>query len=487
MENGPSFKKPAFRGRLALIFVLVSMFLMLEAENISAQTAVAGNSGPICAGEAVVLYETGGDAVSWVWSSSGNALFDDHTLQSPTATGAVDGEVFTVRITDAVGSTAEATTRVTVFSAVPERPGQITGSETQCGGTTGVIYSIIEMTTATEYLWEVPDGIEITSGQGTASITVNIGPQAPASGTIRVYAINPCGASFPRSKNLTVIQMPAAAGPITGSAVFTPGTAGVSYSVDPIEGATGYLWAYSGAGVTINGNGSSSVTLDFASDATAGQLSVRGNNDCGDGAASYLDLISGEKILSLSSVFLEGLYSGSGIMSQAWNETGPQWPAGVADHISVELRDATNYSTVVWSLSDLPLSISGTAEINIPAAHSGSYYITIRHRNSIETTTAVPVSFDNSSIAYAFDSSSRAYGGNLKRIDETIDHYVIYGGDTNNDGIVDALDLIGTENSAIAFSSGYQSNDLNGDGIVDALDLILVENNALHFVRAIYP
>ena len=77
-------------------------------------TCSASNSGPVCAGDDVMLYETGGDAVSWLWSSDGAATFNDNTLQNPTASGAVDGEIFTVTVTDANGCTSTCTTTVTV-------------------------------------------------------------------------------------------------------------------------------------------------------------------------------------------------------------------------------------------------------------------------------------------------------------------------------------------------------------------------------------
>jgi len=387
MEEVLSFIDGAYRRRTTVAFVTTGLLLICQAHTILAQTAVASNSGPICAGGTVKLYETGGNAESWEWSSSGTAVFNDRTLQNPTATGVTDGEVFTVRIRDDDDDddkdddddVVTATTVVKVFAAIPPRPGVVTGDETQCVYATGAVYSISPVATATSYLWEVPTGVVITSGQGTVSITVTIGPTAPAEGTIRVYAINACGTSTPaRSKNLNVTQLPSAAGPITGSSSFTAGATGVPYSVSQIALATSYTWSYSGTGVTINGNGSNSVTLDFSSGATAGQLSVRGTSICGEGIASSLDLTAAAKRLTLSSVLLEGLYSGAGTMRQAWNATGPQYAAGVADHITVELRDANNYSTVVWSLPDVSLSVSGTAEINTPAAHSGSYYITVR-------------------------------------------------------------------------------------------------------------
>jgi hypothetical protein len=78
------------------------------------------NNGPICAGDNVSLSETGGGAVIWLWSSNGAATFNDATLQNPTASGAVDGEIFSVLITDINGCTSTCTTTVTVQSCAQE-------------------------------------------------------------------------------------------------------------------------------------------------------------------------------------------------------------------------------------------------------------------------------------------------------------------------------------------------------------------------------
>jgi len=485
MEETEFLKTTALPRRPAVTISLIAMMLVLGTQESIAQTAVASNSGPVCTGGTVTLYETGGSAVSWLWSSSGTAVFNDRNLQNPVATGVVNGEIFTVQITDADGNTALATTTVIVYSLPPARPGQVTGEDNQCRNAVGVVYSISPVVNATSYLWEVPAGVEITSGQGTLSITVNIGPSAPASGTIRVYAINACGTSTPhRSKDLNVTDPLAAPGSITGSSTFTYGATGVPYSVGAVTGATSYIWSYSGTGVTINGNGSNNVTLDFSSSASAGQLSVRGINACGEGSASSLELTAAAKALLLSSVVLEGLYSGAGTMRQARNATGPQYAAGVADHITIELHDAVNYATVVWSLPDVPLSTSGMAEINIPAVHSGSYYITVRHRNSIATTTALPVSFAGTSISYLYSAPSAVFGGNLKVSADN--YYLIYGGDANQDGSVDTRDYVPVVNDASRYTTGFTFTDLDGNGSVDTGDYVIMVNNGFRYVRARY-
>ncbi|MEI7726565.1 MAG: BNR-repeat neuraminidase N-terminal domain-containing protein, partial [Bacteroidota bacterium] len=102
---------------------------------------------------------------------------------------------------------------------------------------------------------------------------------------------------------------------------------------------------------------------------------------------------------------LQGLYNGSGVMRTAWDQAGPHWGTGVADHIAVELHDAApgNYASILYTASDVALSTSGQASAFIPAGLSGTYYITVKHRNGLPTVIAAPVSFAGTSVNYAFD------------------------------------------------------------------------------------
>jgi hypothetical protein len=191
------------------------------------------------------------------------------------------------------------------------------------------------------------------------------------------------------------------------------------------------------------------------------------------------------KTLNLTSVMLEGLYDGGGTMRQAWNAFGPQWPAGVADHITVELHDAASYATIVYTATDVPLSTNGTATVTVPAIYSGSYYITIKHRNSVETTTASVVSFAGNTINQSFGAPAKVYGGNLG---VSLDgYYLIYGGDVNQDGIVDTGDMNEVDNGSTAILIGYNAADVNGDGIVDTSDMNTVDNNSTAIVMVKLP
>ncbi|MBK7215193.1 MAG: PKD domain-containing protein, partial [Bacteroidales bacterium] len=190
------------------------------------------------------------------------------------------------------------------------------------------------------------------------------------------------------------------------------------------------------------------------------------------------------KILNLT-VYLQGLYAGGGTMNQASSGSGPQFPGTTADQISVELHNALTYSLIEFSNPFVNLNTNGSAVVLIPSFFSGSYYVTIRHRNSIETTTATPVSFLAPSLNYAFNLQSKAYGNNLFATSDG--RYLIYAGDVDQDGIVDSSDMIPADNDVSTFVTGYVVTDINGDGLVDSSDMILIDNNSGNFIGTVLP
>lgn len=190
------------------------------------------------------------------------------------------------------------------------------------------------------------------------------------------------------------------------------------------------------------------------------------------------------KTLNLT-LYLEGLYDGGGMMHPVMDESGVHWGATIADKLTIELHDAGNYSTIVYSASNVDLNTNGTASVTLPSAISGNYYLTIRHRNSIETVSGSPLSFAASTVTYNFDSASKAFGGNLKSMPSG--YWVIFGGDVNQDGLVDSGDMIPVDNDATGFATGYLDTDLNGDGLVDSGDMILLDNNSAAFVSSVKP
>lgn len=124
------------------------------------------------------------------------------------------------------------------------------------------------------------------------------------------------------------------------------------------------------------------------------------------------------------------------------------------------------------------------------ASFASSYYLQIKHRNSIQIWSANPVTFDflSGSLRYDFTlSADSAYGSNQVQVDSTPLRFAMYSGDVNQDDIIDGTDTQLIDNDAAAFVSGYVVTDVNGDDFVDATDAALAGNNADNFIGAITP
>ncbi|HMS65869.1 MAG TPA: hypothetical protein PKD83_11530 [Ignavibacteria bacterium] len=151
-----------------------------------------------------------------------------------------------------------------------------------------------------------------------------------------------------------------------------------------------------------------------------------------------------------------------------WNGTSM-----IPDTVNVELRNSTFPYALVDQSKEV-VNSKGYATYEFYNAPSGSYYIVLKQRNSLETWSSVPVTM-NAAGNYYYDfttSASQAFGNNtiLKS-----GLYCDYSGDVNQDGIVDAGDLALIENEQ--GNSGYLPEDLTGDDFVDGSDISLVENN----------
>lgn len=172
--------------------------------------------------------------------------------------------------------------------------------------------------------------------------------------------------------------------------------------------------------------------------------------------------------------FLEGFYDGAGLMKAVVDPIN--YPT-ITDTILVLLASSNSPYTVVDSIKGI-LEINGTCNVILsPSLYGNSYYLIIKHRNSLTTWSAAPVVFNSSSVNYNFATgAAQAFGNNQKNAGTGI--YAIISGDINQDGVVNQSDFLLGENYASLFLSGYLPGDLNGDGIIESADISLLENNA---------
>jgi hypothetical protein len=214
---------------------------------------------------------------------------------------------------------------------------------------------------------------------------------------------------------------------------------------------------------------------------------IRAVNASGNSAYSNeaLIIIATSKNLIISDFFLQGLYIGEGTMRKAQDETGDYYPGNIADVVTIELHNATSYGMLEFSVTDVSLNTDGSVSVSIPSDKAGNYYITIRHRNSIATTSSIPVSFSGNTTQYNFDQVEKAFGGNL--VSSGDGNWLVYSGDNNQDGIIDSMDMILNDNSSAGMMTGYLVTDINGDGITNDADMNFIAVNAGSFVSVKTP
>ena len=181
-----------------------------------------------------------------------------------------------------------------------------------------------------------------------------------------------------------------------------------------------------------------------------------------------------ENELTLS-VFIEGFYNSSANLT-------------IKDTVNVYVRKSVSpYSRV--DSAKVYLSTAGGGVMTFPNAFpDNDYYVQIKHRNSIETWSYGKINFDDPNETYHFIySQTQAIGNNQKQVDSSPLRYAIYGGDLNQDDVIDSDDISEVENASGVSLSGYVRSDVTGDNYVDASDVSLVENNAANSVSAVSP
>ncbi len=251
-------------------------------------------SGPdvVCQGTAQFVFSIDplANATSYTWTVPSGVTITNgaNTNQitcifTPTA---ISGN-FTVSGYNIQCNHGESASKPVVVNPMPAPAGTISGPITVCQGTNTVTYSIAPLANATSYDWIVPQGVTIVNGGTTNQISC-IFTSSAVSGDFSVRGYNAlCNFGTPSVKPVVVNPLPSAPGIITslnGSDICSP-QQGAAYQVNPISNALIYNWAYSGNGVTLN-NHNASLLIDFSTNATAGVLTVTGENGCGAGPVS---------------------------------------------------------------------------------------------------------------------------------------------------------------------------------------------------------
>lgn len=194
-----------------------------------------------------------------IWTVPSGATLTGQGTPNVTVTfppGFVSGKI-QCKYTSNCGTSGNATKNV--YGNVV-RPGLISGfASGVCNGTTS--YSVAPVSGVNSYLWTVPSGATILSGQGTTSILISF-PNS-VNGNISVSSVNNCGTSAPRTLAVTgdinIVTHPVSASVCEdASASLTVDVPGVNLS---------YQWYQDGIPITDDAyrSGTQTNTLNFIS------------------------------------------------------------------------------------------------------------------------------------------------------------------------------------------------------------------------------
>lgn len=190
-------------------------------------------------------------------------------------------------------------------------------------------------------------------------------------------------------------------------------------------------------------------------------------------------------------VFLEGFYvPADGQMRKAQGLSGAllvdQFPGTVSDKLTVELHTPGNYGVAPLVFANLNLNQDGYAYFVATGLTLNNYYVTVKHRNHLETVSNQPVDFSKVPLTYDFTTAAnKAYGDNQKIM--TDGKFAIFAGDVNQDGNITGADRSAVNTGVIEIAKGYLVIDINGDGNVTGLDRSRVNTNVIDIRARIIP
>ena len=291
-------------------------------------------SGPdsTCVFTANNNYITEPGMTSYVWTvSPGGTITSGLGTNSITVTWNSAGpQNVSVLYTDQYGCTPGiATFYYVTVNPLPGLPGNIFGPSPVCSGSKGLVYTVSVVTNAISYIWILPLGFSIVSGNGTSTIIVDVDSNA-SSGTIQVYATNSCGAGQPSPPFPVIVNtLP------TGNA----GPDGLTCQMIPFTITQASALNYNAVKWYSNGTGmlTGSTTLSPTYSPAQGEIGpvtltliIYGNAPCGNDTSRMIINVEPKSSVNAGSdlttcgqnpVLLTGS-SASGYQSLLWTTTG---------------------------------------------------------------------------------------------------------------------------------------------------------------------
>ncbi len=274
--------------------------------NVNPSVSISSGSGTtVCSGASILFTATptnAGVSPSYQWKLNGSNVGTDSIVYSNSALSDQDVVTCVITSSNSCASIPTATSNSLTMSVnttvIPSVSVSTDVGTTICSGT-GVTFTATPVNGGTPLYQWTKNNIHVGSNNaiyGTGSLANNdtIVCTMTSSATCRtsntavssniIMKVN----SIP-ARPLTYLTSNDIFANITrlfvSSDAVNPGQTGVVYTVVNDTTATSYIWSYSGNGATMNDTGNS-ITIDFSSIASSGNLHVSASNGCGTSLAT---------------------------------------------------------------------------------------------------------------------------------------------------------------------------------------------------------
>ncbi|MCX6283219.1 MAG: T9SS type A sorting domain-containing protein [Bacteroidetes bacterium] len=395
--------------------------------NIPGVPGTIGGPAAVCQSQTGVNYSVPPivNAADYVWTVPNGAVIVNGS-GTPNITVNFSGSATSGNVTvTGVSVCASGPTGILPVNVVPIPVPSILGGTSACVNSGNIDYSTEYG--MTNYLWNISPGGTITAGAGTNHILVTWTIAGSRWVSVNYSNAGGCSALSPSVLNVSVASQPEPAGVISGPAAVCMGSQNVPYQVNPIPNALLYNWTLPANATIASGSGTTSISVNFAANASPGNIMVNGINLCGSGIASTKNvdinpipptpvIIAGGQVLISSSA-----------MGNQWFHNGSTIPGANSQTYHVPISQPGWYWTIV-TLNGCPsdssnhLYVAGvgigeknSAGINVyPLPNDGHFNISISSQTEVSYTLSI---FNNLGVKIYVDKTISVNGTEVTPVD----------------------------------------------------------------------
>ena len=352
-------------------------------------------------------------------------------------------------------------------------------------GTPSFTYSqrndlVFEFTAPTSITWSPLAGLYNEIGASTnytGGITPVVFAKPAASGNAAYTATASNAAGCTKSSVVTITVNPLPVVGFSGLASSYCSTSGtVTLTGNP-------------SGGTFSGPGISGNSFDPAVAGVGGPYTITytytNGNGCTNVATQQVTVQNCTNTISVNlKLFVQGYYAGLGTMQPVLLNQGIASLSTETDTVTIELYQPGTFSLV--DSKKAVLSTNGALSVSFNQA-AGSYYVAIKHRNTVQTWTANAINCTAATPVYDFSTAAnKAFADNQVEVEPGV--WAMFTGDINQDEFIDVFDYGQFNDDNLAgVNSSYVATDMNGDGFVDVFDYQVYNDNNLAGIGSIHP